>query len=87
MSRRVSLLAFCQTMANLDDGYHTVLTTAHIHERRSRAVRACKPDPYPFVLREVGVRSCLVDLDAYDCWAARVGRPAWPKMEMEECAR
>jgi hypothetical protein len=88
MSRRVRLLEFCQVMAALDDGYHTVLTPEHIHVRRCRVMGAGRPDPYPFLVREEGIKGYLVDIDAYDRWAASVGRPAWPKkMEMEESAR
>lgn len=88
MSRRVLLLEFCQRMAVLDDGYHTVLTPGYIHERRCKVMGAGRPDPYPFLIKEAGIKSSLVDLDAYDRWAAHVGRPAWPRsMEMEESAR
>ncbi len=88
MTRRVTLLEFCQVMEQLNDGYHTVLTPEYIHVRRSRVMKAGRPDPFPFLVREQGIRSSLVDLDAYDCWAASAGRPAWPrKMELEESAR
>ncbi|MBX9871491.1 MAG: hypothetical protein K2X75_05775 [Burkholderiaceae bacterium] len=89
MTRRVRLLEFCQRMAELDDGYHTVLTPTYIHQQRCRAKKAGRPDPYPFVIAIEGLKWSLVDLDLYDQWAAEQGRPLWPvgKRELEESAR
>lgn len=91
MSRRVRLLEFCQRMAELDDGYHTVLTPTYIHQQRCRAKKAGRPDPYPFVIDVPGVRWYIVDLDLHDQWATEQGRPTWPvkneKEELEGSAR
>jgi hypothetical protein len=46
-----------------------------IYSMRSRARKAGKPDPFPFVVSRGRGHDLLVDLEAYNQYAREAGRP------------
>lgn len=73
MSARIKLKRF------LLDHPAFAIEPGSISTMRWRARRQKKPDPFPFLVEENGVNGLLVDVDSYNFWAARKGRPQFVK--------